>query len=849
MGLNSLAGCCDCDWNCFDSVGGCCLEMDEKRETMDKKYIYIQQDKTNWRGILIFIVLASLFTGGILFYINQTTKETTSPTTTISAHNVLRNTVTIWDENENMLRLVILAPDLVRVRVGPNGDFPHDSDPEFVVVKSDTQWELCPFNVTENNNYIIVDTEVLQVEFSKKPLRLSIFGPDNQILLEQDASGFEFSSIQDSFVLNRDEHIYGFGGKRDHLDKRGRTIDIWNKAAWASTGDDSYQNVPFYLSTRGYGLYLHNWWRSEFDIGNSASDRIKIKADGGELDFYFFYGPSFKDILNRYTELTGRPSLQPLWMFGFQQAAHSYDEIAAAAQELRARNLPCDVLYVNHHRENKKVISKEFIAWLESQGYRLSAGLGMPFVYKKWPHWEKFKQRGHLVVDENGNTPVYHTIYYDGTHIDFFSDDAADYVFDFFCKEPLENGVKGSMYDFGELKDAPDNIYFTGAGNRSVTELHNVYGLKYAEQLINRMAAYTGDRKWGLFRAGFAGSQRFGWTWTADSLPNWKHFLPHLRGVLCLGFGGFAYTGYDIGGFAGVCTDELYARWFQAGMFNSVAWAHGSGDHEPYSHGSLVEDICRESIKLRYKLIPYIYTLNWESSQIGVPIMRAMVLEFQNDEKCYTIDDQFLFGPSLLVAPVLEQGATNRDIYLPAGQWIDYSDGKTKFNGPITLFSYDAPLEKIPLFVKGGAIIPMGPVMQYTNEKPLNPLTLDVYPYGSSSFTLYEDDGESLDFKNGSWITTNYECNENGDNITITINERVSGGGSYTPNPRDYMLKVHNRPDTVSTVMMNGKILTKCSLSQLESGNTGWSHDVINDFIQVRFKDTGNDITIDILVQ
>jgi alpha-glucosidase len=460
-------------------------------------------------------------------------------------------------------------------------------------------------------------------------------------------------------------------------------------------------------------------------------------------------------------------------------------------------------------------------------------------------YYKALERHGFLMTDANGTPFHYRTeeIEAEVANIDFFSKEAVDFVFDTVWKPSLSQGAQFGMIDFGELQYVPDPATKIWPSiQRNVYEMHNIYSLVYAEQLINRGAQFTHGRKVGFMRPGFAGSQRVGWTWTCDSLPTFEDFQAHLRGAINLTLSGFATVGYDIGGWDSKGPDSVYARWFVAGMFNPFAWSHGQGDHEPYSHGAAVEDICRTALERRYRLIPYLYTLNYQASQTGIPMMRSLVMETEGEAGTHQIGDEFFLGPWMLIAPIVTD-QDRRQVFLPSGEWIDYQDGRTRYRGPITL-TYTAPLDKIPVFIKTGAIIPMGPVMQYTSEKPVDPLTLDIYPQGSTSFSLFEDDGYSLAYEQGDYTTTAYHVAETQTAVTITIDRRNNHGGKFRPPPRDYIFNVHNRPDNVAAVTLNGAALPRGSADQLKAGRQCWAQDTANGLIRVRCADSGQSIKI-----
>ena len=511
---------------------------------------------------------------------------------------------------------------------------------------------------------------------------------------------------------------------------------------------------------------------------------------------------------------------------------------------MREDRLPCDVIYYDD--PNPQLFDELFLNEMWNKWkIHITVGLGMPLAEYPSKYYSDLEQHGFLMTDASGKPYHYRTdeIEADVANIDFFSKDALDFVFDDVWKPSLSKGGQFGMVDFGELTYVPDpKTKFWPSIHRDVYQMHNIYSLVYAEGLIDRGAQYLHGRKVGFMRPGFAGSQRVGWTWTCDSLPQYEDFQAHLRGAINLTLSGFATVGNDIGGWDSKGADSLYARWFTAGMYYPFAWSHGQGDHEPYSHGKKVEYICRTALERRYRLVPYLYTLNYDSSQTGIPMLRSLAMETNCEPGTSNIGDEYFLGPWMLVAPVVT-GQYHRRIFLPAGTWIDYNDPMSTIVGPLW-FNYDAPLDRVPVFIKAGAIIPMGPVMQYTAQKLLSPLTLDIYPSSNSSFTLFEDDGISLKYQDGDFATTTFRCARHGQNVTVTVMPRDTHGGSYRPPERDYVLQVHCKLESHIEPRVDGMLLPKVSTAELLAGKKGWAVDESSDVLYIRFTDTANRISV-----
>lgn len=703
-----------------------------------------------------------------------------------------------FSENGNQVQIRLLSQEVVRLRVGPGGQFAADFSGDATIVKPDEDWEGAPDLDPDPD---VVDTGKLKLVFSREPLTLTVYNADGQALLSNYT--FDFSQSKAVWDLAPNEHLYGFGDRRGGLDKRGKVMDVWNSDTdYHTTPETGYKSVPMYWSSLGYGVYLHNWQPSTFNLGGTDAGKIQITASGGEMDFYLFGGPTFADIAGQYTALTGRPAMLPKWALGYHQGGAGNDPTlnwaSGVASQMRQNQLPLDAVYYDDW--DASYFTPAAVGSLKDQYHiQITAGLGMPYSAAGSDLWNALAQlspKG-MLCDADGTPLQYCANGFENpvTDFDFFNSAACDEIFNQVWKGPLDAGVWNGMSDFGELDYVPNptQAFFPSFQNpaRSAYELHNLYGLQYFMSMTQRAADYKDSRLIGMTRPGTAGSQRYGWTWTGDSDTNYdgvNGFQAHLRGVLNLTMSGFSNVGFDIGGWDGVSDDALFARWFQAGMFNPYAAAHGCGDHTIYGAHAAVMDVCRDALELRYSLLPYTYSLMYQAHQTGVPIQRTLAFETNCESGTEDLWDEFFYGPSLLAAPVVRD-STVKNVYLPSGTWIDYWDGKTAYSGRRRL-EYSAPLDCIPLFVKAGAILPTGPAMQYTSQLENPPLTLDYYPAETlSTFTLFEDDGVH-GYEDGNYATTQYTAQRTGDSVSFTLHSRETHG-TYSQPPRSCTLKIH----------------------------------------------------------
>jgi alpha-glucosidase len=591
--------------------------------------------------------------------------------------------------------------------------------------------------------------------------------------------------------LRDDEHVYGLGEKTGPLDKRGwqlggSSVAMWNSDTYRydQSTDPLYVSVPFYLvlrQGRAHGLFLDNSHRSSFDVGRSSRSRLSFGAEGGELDYYVIDGPSPRRVLERYTALTGRVPLPPLWALGYHQSRYSYfpdSRLRELAREFRERRIPADVLWLDIHAlqgfrpftwdRGRFPDPARLLADLRAQGLRTVVIVdphpkkqpGDP-VYDAGLVGDHFVRLADGSVFEGQVWPARAPADPGPSVFPDFSRAATRAWWGGLYRSLLDLGVAGIWNDMNEpsVFDGPAGTLPLDArhdGDGRPTdhaEIHNVYGQLMARSTFEGLLRLRPDqRPFVLTRASFAGGQRFAAVWPGDSSSDWSHLRGSIPMLLGLGLSGFAFAGADVGGFSDDASPELLARWLQLGAFFPFFRNHsdfGTADQEPWVHGQPWEQLNRRAIELRYELLPYLYTALREASRTGVPAMRPLFLDFPQDEATWRLDDEFLFGSDLLAAPVVREGQRQREVYLPAGAWHDFWTGARLEGG--RRVNVDAPLERLPLFVRAGAFVFRQPVVSHTGEMPGQPLIVDVYPAARSEGLLYEDDGQSLAYQQGAF--------------------------------------------------------------------------------------------------
>lgn len=717
------------------------------------------------------------------------------------------------------LIVTVLAANLVRVRLSPTGEFL--ARRSWSVAKDDGEWANVTVEITEQETVILLKTQQVTVQIDRNPCRITGFDCQGKPFAEDTemSMGWSASGVSVWKQIEPDEHFYGFGERTGFLDKLAERKTNWTTDAldYGSLTDEMYQAIPVFMALRpglSYGVFLNSTYWSQFDIGATQPGVWQMLTRSPELDYYIIYGPEPAQILTTYTELTGRMPLPPKWALGYHQCRWSYESAAVVqelAQEFRRRRIPCDVIHLDiDYMQGYRVFTwsqkrfpepKQLIDALKHDGFHVVTIVDPGVKYEPEADYQVFDQgleHDYFVRKSDGKLVHGYVWPEKAVFPDFLRSDVRQW-WSQQHQTLTDVGVAGIWNDMNEpaLDDRPfgdrgNKIAFPldapqGDANERTThaEVHNLYGLSMAKASHEALHQLRPDqRSFVLTRSGFAGIQRWSSVWMGDNQSLWEHLEMSLPMLCNMGLSGVPFVGCDIGGFAGNATAELFARWMQVGMLYPLMRGHSAmstARHEPWVFGDRVEQICREYIELRYRLLPYIYSLFWQAATTGAPILRPLLYHYPNDPYTYALYDQVLLGEHLMAAPVYRPGVEYRAVYLPAGTWYDWWSQKS-YHGPTHILAY-APLERMPLYVKAGAIIPMQPVMQYVNECPWQELTLKVTPE-PGEWTLYEDDGHSFDYQAGVWATTTYRTSQQDEQILVEVIQRQ---GNWTPPER----KVH----------------------------------------------------------
>ncbi len=522
-----------------------------------------------------------------------------------------------------------------------------------------------------------------------------------------------------SFHAKADECFYGTGERFTKMDLSGKTFQLRNQDGQGVNNRRTYKNIPFYLSSENYGVFVHTTAFAKFSLADHSTRSAQVLVEEPLVDFFVIGGENPEQILFGYRQLTGFPTMPPLWSFGTWMSRMTYfsaDEVNEICDRMRAEDFPCDVIHLDtgwfetdwlcewKFNDERFPNPPQFIQNLKNKGYRVSLWQ-LPYISYNAIQYKEADENDYISKSERliSGSSNFSVQDFAGT-IDLTYDKATEWYKNL-LRNLLEMGVVCIKTDFGE------DIHLDAEyRNMSPEKLHNLYPLLYQKAAYEVTKEVTGD---GIIwaRAGWAGCQRYPLHWGGDSACSWDGLAGSLKGGLQLGLSGFAFWSHDVPGFHGVpnfmnsvLPEDIYVRWTQFGVFSSHLRYHGSHKREPW-HYPNIAPIIRKWLKLRYQLIPYILEQSEKATKTGFPVLRAMILHHPNDKTCRQIDDQYYFGDNMLVAPVMNSD-NKRDIYLPEGTWVHFFS-KEVFEGEKWLRNVEVPLDEMPVFVKQGAEIPM----------------------------------------------------------------------------------------------------------------------------------------------
>jgi alpha-glucosidase len=708
------------------------------------------------------------------------------------------------------IAVTAISSSVLRIHVAQNGSFPKDTS--WAVLSDATAAPTAQINDVPGSAEIIIPGG--RVRINKNPIHLTFLNSAGAVINEDDpaaAMSFSGTSFRVTKRMPEDENYFGLGDKTA-LNLREHAYTMWNTDAygWEESTDPLYKAIPFFIAMRKgstYGIFLDNTWRSFFDFGKESRNKYSFGADGGELNYYFFFGQDPKQVLTAYMALTGKPPLPPLWSLGFQQCRYSYypeARVREIARTFREKKIPADVIYLDidyQDRNRPFTVDRQrfpdfegMIKNLGQQGFKVIAITDLHIA--RVPGYKPYDEGiagDHFVKNPDGTTYVGKVWPGDSVFPEFTLTRSRGWWGTLY-KDFVGMGIAGFWNDMNEpaLFERRDKtmplttVHRLDDGSKSDHRaIHNVFGMQNSRGTYEGLLKLQGnERPFVLTRATYSGGQRYAASWTGDNSSTWNHMRMSVSSLMSLGVSGFAYVGDDIGGFRGSPPPDLLTRWIALGAFNPIYRDHtekGSADQEPWVHGPEHEAIRKKFIEHRYRMLPYIYTLAEEASRTGLPMMRPLFLEFPKEERLATNDEEFMFGSKMLVAPKVWEFEAPYEVHLPQGEWYEYWSGAKipagQNDGGETL-KVTPKLDELPVYIRAGSILPQQPVVQNTQEIPQGPLQLSVYPGENCSGELYMDDGHTFNYGRGEYLRTSFSCSVATNSVAVQMS---AAQGNYKP--------------------------------------------------------------------
>ncbi|MCH4552178.1 glycoside hydrolase family 31 protein [Aestuariibaculum lutulentum] len=745
------------------------------------------------------------------------------------------DTLYFTSQNGVILQITVIRDSVLRFRYTTTGIF--ENDFSYAITKYASRGYNHLEVKEEEDKYIII-TSKLKCHINKADLRNAIYEAQTNELLCEDELGFHWEEsyefggdiVKMSKVAQEGESYYGLGDKPADVNLKGKRFENWvtDSYAYGKYTDPIYKTIPFYTALhhkKSYGIFFDNTFRSYFDFCQERRNVSSFWAQGGEMNYYFIYGPEMSEVVANYTDLTGKPhQLPPLWALGYHQCKWSYypeAKVKEITNKFRELKIPCDAIYLDiDYMEGFRCFtwSKEYfpdpkrmVKELADDGFKtiviIDPGIK---IDKEYSVFKEGLENDYFCKRADG--PYMKGKVWPGECYfpDFTNPEVREWWSNLFKELIEEIGVKGVWNDMNEPavmdvpgKSFPDDVRHDYEGNPcSHRKAHNIYGMQMARATYQGLKKFAyPKRPFVITRAAYSGTQRYTSSWTGDNVASWEHLsIANIQAQrMCMS--GFSFIGSDIGGFAEQPNGELYARWIQLGIFHPFCRTHSSGDHgdqEPWTFGKNITNVVRKFIELRYQLLPYLYTAFWRYAEEGIPILKSLVLYDQQDTHTHYRSDEFICGEKILACPILEPNAKGRRMYFPAGEWYNFWTDEIVEGGQELWV--DADLDSMPIFIKSGALIPKYPVQQYVGEKEIEELKLDVYfKIGKETSQVYEDAHDGYDYIKGRYSLRNFTLT--GKTTELIIQQHKLG--KYTTPYDTFKLQLHGLPFKIKKVIID----------------------------------------------
>jgi len=737
----------------------------------------------------------------------------------------------LFTDGSATVEVKVVSDEIIRVRLAPHGQFLDDfsyavSNPDQHVALYAFQEEADCYTVSTNTVTCVVNKADFLISFRDREGKT--MNQDHSPMHWEENSDFGGYYVYCTKVAQAQEAFYGLGDKPTHLNLRGKRLTNWNSDTYSFSFDQDplYRSIPFYIGLNdgdAYGIFFDNTFKTYFDFACEVHDQTSFWSEGGELQYYYIHGPHMMDVVKGYHSITGTHYLPPMWALGYHQCRWSYypeNKVRELAQNFRTKQIPCDAIYLDiDYMDGYRCFTwnkhyfpdpKKMIKSLTDDGFKtvviIDPGIKVDdnyWVFKEGKEHKYFCRRGDDYFMEGHVWPGRCQF------PDFTNPDARTWWGGLF-KGLVDAGVAGVWNDMNEPAvfgrgTFPNDVRHNYDGYRgSHRKAHNVYGMQMVRATYDGLKKLNkGKRPFTITRAAYAGTQRYSSVWTGDNVATWEHLRLGMLQLQRLSVSGLSFCGTDIGGFSGEPDGELFTRWIQLGVFSPFMRAHSAGDtreREPWSFGEAFEAINKKFIELRYKLLPYIYSVFWEQARYGFPILRPLAMLEQEISSNIPREEEFSFGDKILVSPVVNSGQTSKKVYLPKGDWYDYWT-HTLLTGGLEL-DVKTPLDQMPIFIKAGSVIPEFPPMQYVDLKLVNTLSLHVY-YGISTVNsyIYEDHGDTFAYEQEIYLEKKLTLQ--GSKNNLVLNQSMEG--LFTERYETYQLHFIGLPFQINRIWVDNR--------------------------------------------
>ena len=741
-------------------------------------------------------------------------------------------------DNNVVLKVTVLRDSLVRFRYTTKGYFSNDFS--YAIDKTQSHGYNI-LEVTEEKEHYRIKTSKVYVIVQKHDLRVGIYDLNDDAILE-DEIGFHWEEyyefggniVKMSKTSQEGECFYGLGDKATHLNLKGKRLENFATDQYAFQKDQEplYKVVPFYIGlhhNKAYGIFFDNTFKSYFDFSNERKNVTSFWADGGEMNYYFVYGPKMSDVVTTYTHLTGKPEMPPLWTLGYHQCKWSYfpeNKVREIASKFRELQIPCDAIYLDiDYMEGFRCFTwskeyfpnpKKMVADLADDGFKtvviIDPGIKIDkeyWVYKEALEKDYFCKRADGPYMKGKVWPG------ECNFPDYTNPEVREWWAGLFKELISEIGVKGVWNDMNEPavmevpgKTFPMDVRHDYDGNPcSHRKAHNIYGTQMARATYEGVKRFAyPKRPFIITRSAYSGAQRYTSSWTGDNVATWEHLWIANIQMQRMSISGMGFTGSDIGGFAEQPSAELYARWIQLGVFHPFCRTHSSGHHgeqEPWSFGTEVVKITKKFVEIRYQLLPYLYTMFWQYVNEGIPMLKPLVYFDQEDLQTHYRTDEFIYGNQILVCPILEPNAQGRRMYLPKGNWYNFWTNEF-VKGQRELW-VATDYDQIPIFIKEGAIIPKYPIQQYVGQLESPDLSLDVYyKLGKEKSLVYEDAHDGYDYNKGRYSYKTFSLTGKEKELIIQQHKE----GTFETQYQTVKIHFNGLPFVVKTIEIDNEIVS-----------------------------------------